>query len=160
TDAIVEFADRFCGGQRMEETLRGVNVVVLEIETLQPRILPRQTFGFAKRLEQPLLGDPVDTANEQLGLGAQRIECKCPARQDPIGLLVSSGEKALRVSEKCLLNIERIASSAIIEKNEAASGSLMRDLAGGHHCVAQDDVARQRPFFKERQDQHGGSKLQ
>src|SRR5438105_3844503 len=78
-DAVVPFADAFARHDAEEETARRIDVVIFEVETLQPRIVPRQIFRFDERVEQPLLRDPIDAADEFMSILLERFESETPA---------------------------------------------------------------------------------
>ena len=68
--AIVPFADSFRRVYSEEQPFLGIDVVILEIQTLEPRIVPGEPFGFHERLQQPFLRNPIDAADERFGFVA------------------------------------------------------------------------------------------
>ena len=54
--------------EREEKAARRVDVVVFEVETLQPRVLPRKLFAGAEKVEHPAFGNPVHAADELFGI--------------------------------------------------------------------------------------------
>src|SRR6188474_1573585 len=63
-------------------------IMVFEIDRLQPRIAPRQAFGFAHRLEQELLGYPVDAVFAQPVIAREIVERSLPLAQSPDSVFV------------------------------------------------------------------------
>src|SRR5207237_5602494 len=97
TRAVVPFADSFGGTYAKEESSPGIDVVIFEIEALQPRIVPANAFGFHESFQQPFLRNPVDPANERFGFVAQRLQRETPALEQPIGFFIHAAE--VRVGE-------------------------------------------------------------
>ena len=63
-DAVVPFADSFSRFHAEEQSARRIDVMIFEIDALQPGIVPAEVFRFLERFEQPFLGNPIDSANK------------------------------------------------------------------------------------------------
>src|SRR4051812_23932408 len=109
----------------MEQPLRRVDVVVLEIEALQPRILPRQSLALPESFQKPLLGNPIDATEKQLGFGAEGIEGVGPTLKDPVCLGIAALERTSRVVQELVLNIERGAGPPVFQLHHGAAGALV-----------------------------------
>ena len=57
--AVVELPDGLGRRQREKQSLGWIDVVVFEVEALQPGVVPRKTFLLAEGVQKVLLGDPV-----------------------------------------------------------------------------------------------------
>src|SRR5678816_1436332 len=108
----------------MKESLHRIDVVIFEIEALQPRIVPVESLRLTKRFEQILLGYPINSTKEQFRFGAQCTQGEAPAREDPVCLVIPSCEMLLSVREELVLNIERVARAAIFERDHATPGAV------------------------------------
>src|SRR5258705_4159552 len=84
----IKFTDGLCRLEGEKQALVRIDVVIFKVETLQPGILPAQSFFLHKSSEQPFFGDPIDAADQQLGLAPDGIERETPAPQNPIGFLI------------------------------------------------------------------------
>ena len=119
---------RFDGRQGVEEAGLAVDVVILEVDALQPRVLPGQALLLAEHIEQPFLGNPIDPADEQLRAAGERIEGERPVLEDPIGLLISAAEVLRCVLEEGPLDVQRGAAAAIVQLDARASGAFAGNL--------------------------------
>ena len=55
------------------EPLALMEVVILQIKTLQSRVCPRRLFRLAKGFEQPQLRSPIDPAHQRRGVGTRLL---------------------------------------------------------------------------------------
>ena len=158
--AVVEFADRFRRREREEEALRGIDVVIFEVEALQPRVLPGQALGLAERFEQPFLRNPIDAAEQQLRFGAERVEGEGPALEDPIGLLVAPA----RWRCACARNSYWMSSASRVRPSSSCTtpraGAFVGNLARGDDGIAQDDVVGQAAFLEQGEHERGRAEFQ
>ena len=98
--------------------------MILEVETLQPRIVPPYILCGHERFEQPFLGDPIHAANERFRFFAQRVEREAPAIENPIGLLVSPGQECARHFTKTPLQIEAANRFPILQPHDPRLGRI------------------------------------
>ena len=66
--AVVPLRDSFARRDTKEQSAARIDVVIFEIDTLQPWVVPAQCLGFDKCFQQPFLGDPVNAANQRLAI--------------------------------------------------------------------------------------------
>ena len=52
--------------------------MVRQIDAFQPRIIPADPLRRDQRIEEPYLRDPINAADERLGISTQRIEREFP----------------------------------------------------------------------------------
>ena len=147
-DTVVPFADPFPRRDAEEEAVRGIDVVIFEIETLQPGIIPAQAFGFDESLEQPFLRDPIDAADERLRILLERFENEAPAFQQPIRFRAVSSQMPLRQFVKLPLHIERADAFAVFKIDNPLPGGIAGDIARALDGIGQDKIARQAILFE------------
>ena len=58
-----------------------IDVVVFEVNALQPWIVPVESFGFDKGFQQPFLSDPVNAAYQRLPILRNCFENESPVFQ-------------------------------------------------------------------------------
>ena len=79
--------------QHQIEPFVGIDIVVLQVLTLQPRSivrpLPVQPFGLGKRVQEPLFSNPIAHTAQFERIATKGINCSLPLPQDPIGLLIA-----------------------------------------------------------------------
>ena len=104
--AVVPFADSLRRVHPKEQPFLGIDVVIFEIQTLEPRIVPGEPFGLHERFQEPFLGDPIHASDERLWFVAQRLESETPALEKPIGFFIEAAEMFLGQFAKLPLNVE------------------------------------------------------
>ena len=67
-DAVVPLRDSFARRDAKEQAPARVDVVIFEVDALQPRIVPAQSLGFYKCFQQPFLCNPVNAADERMAI--------------------------------------------------------------------------------------------
>src|SRR6266496_5138771 len=66
--AIVPLCDSFSRRHAKEQSTTRINVMIFEVDALQPRIVPRYSFGFDECFQQPFLCNPINPANKRLSI--------------------------------------------------------------------------------------------
>ena len=115
----------------------GIDIVILQIQTLQPRIVPTQILRLAKRIQQPLLRHPIHTVCQLHRIGLQSIERALPLIQHPIRLLVQTSQIALRQRQINALNINRRNRPPILPIQNPLMRWIARNLLQRPHRIAQ-----------------------
>src|SRR2546423_11936314 len=91
-DAVIPFADPLRRVHAKEQSPGRIDVVIFEIETLEPGIVPADPLLFHEGFEQPSLRDPIHASDERLGFIAERFQGEVPALEQPIGFFVEAAE--------------------------------------------------------------------
>ena len=148
-NTVVPFGDSFAGCDAEEQSAARIDVVIFEIDALQPRIVPAQSFGFDKRFEQPFLGDPIDAADQRLPVVriASRTKLQFSSNQSVSALLCP--QMFLREMMKLPLHVERADGFAVLEIDDPLLGRIARDVARALHGVSQDKISRQTAFLQQ-----------
>ena len=77
-DTVVPICDSLAGGDAEKQSATGIDVVIFEIDTLQPRVVLTQSLRFDKGFQQPFLGDPVNTADQRMAVVWDSFENESP----------------------------------------------------------------------------------
>ena len=74
-----------------------MNVVIFQVEALNPGILPREALVLDKHVEQPAFGDPINATDKQVRFPFQSIQGESPNLQDPIGFIIGAVQVTMRL---------------------------------------------------------------
>src|SRR5437867_4135873 len=80
-DAVVPLRDSFAGRDGKEQSASWIDVVVFEVDALQPWVIPAQSLGFDKLFQQPFLCYPIDAADQRVAILRERFENESPVFQ-------------------------------------------------------------------------------
>src|SRR5215831_12081970 len=144
THARIEFADRLCRFQRKEKSACRVYIVELEVQALQPRVLPINAFLFHKHGKKPFLGDPIDAADQELRLISDGVQGEAPAFEYPVGFLILAEKITMSVLEKLILNVERILTGSIVHFDQPFLIGITRYLARCQDSVPKNQMRWQK----------------
>src|SRR5262249_31504673 len=121
-DEVVPFADSFRRLEAEKEpALRG-DVVILQVETLQPGMIPGEIFGLDESLEEPFLANPIHATEERLGFVWQGVEGVTPAVEQPVRFLITAAEITTGQVLESPLDIESGDRVAVFEFNHPTAG--------------------------------------
>src|SRR5207249_11997569 len=79
--------------QRVEETFGRVDVVVLEVQAVEVRIVPLNFLSLDEALQQPALRDPVDPVLSREWIALQVHDDLSPLAKRPVRIGARSGEQ-------------------------------------------------------------------
>src|SRR4029453_15683182 len=63
---VVPLGDSFSRCDAEEQSAARIDVVIFQVDALQPWIVPAQSFGLDKSFQQPFLSYPVNAADQRL----------------------------------------------------------------------------------------------
>ena len=115
SDTVVPLRNSLARGNTEEQAPNRVDIVILEIDALQPGIVPVQFFRVHKSVEQPFFRNPIDSADERFWILFQRFEDKTPVFEQPVCFRAAITETFLCQLVELPLNIERAHGFAILK---------------------------------------------
>ena len=118
----------------------GIDIVILQIQTLQPRIVPTQILRLAKRIQQPLLSHPIHAICQLHRIGLQIIERALPLIEHPIRLLIQPPQMALCQRQITALNINCRNRAAILSVQNPLICRIPRNLLQRPHRITQPHI--------------------
>src|SRR5439155_12457109 len=152
TDTVVPLCDSLAGGNAEKQSTNRINVVIFEIDTLQPGIAPSQFFRLHKCFEQPFLRDPIDPAYQRLMILVECFKDEAPAFQQPVRFRAAAAQMFLCELKEFTLHIKRADALAILEPDNPLLSRIARDIARALDGIGQDKISRQTPILQQRQN--------
>ena len=133
------------------------DVVVLEIQRLEPRVRPVELLGFAEGIEEEALGGPVATVARAHRIMREIREHAFPFGEHPCGVVVAVAMRARGV-EPFALHVERARGASVGKYEHPLPTLVAADLARGGNRIGERD-ARGMILFDEFEHERGGADL-
>ncbi len=153
------------GHQAVVEALVRTDVVVLQVDELQPRRVPGQAVPRPVALQNRQLRDPVELADAAHRVDLEAAEDRLPAGEHVGGLAVDVGtEPVLDVLAGLLevlhLQLHRGHPTTVAQSHQMLEGRIVRDRPQRRHGPVHRQVRGEPAVLDHREDQGGRSHLQ
>src|SRR5439155_4912883 len=113
--AVVPLRDSYSRRHAKEQSTTRINVMIFEVDALQPRIVPRYSFGFDECFQQPFLCNPINPANKRLAIMRHCFKNESPVFQQPIGFRTAIVQVLLCYLVEFPLHVERADAFAVLK---------------------------------------------
>src|SRR5947208_13301891 len=150
TDTVVPFRNSLARRDAEEQSPDRIDVVIFEIDALQPWMIPAQFFLLHKRFKQPFFGDPIDSADQRFMISLKCFKNEAPVFQQPVGFRAAVTQILSRQLVEFPLHIERADSLAILVMDNPLVSGIARDVAWAPHASGKHKTPRQTAIREQR----------
>jgi len=143
-------------GQAGQKRAGGVKLVVLEVKAFEPGIAPGDFFRCDEGFEKILFGDPIDLADEGLGIVAKFVERAGPGVDGPFAVGIELDFAGGGGGKELFEDVERGAFGAVGQLDFPGAVGLMGEFAHGADRFMQGDFG-QCVGFEQIEHEGGGA---